>query len=113
MEVQELWGYVKDIFAALDFVAIMMVWFITNQLKEMVKKKNRRLVPLGVSIVMAASIFIAGPAAGPFGGHIELLELPIYSIAYFAMSLGMYHVIKRFRRGGYDPATMPDRRAAG
>ena len=110
MDIQQIWAYVMEILAALDIVAIILVYFITDQLKVMVAKKYRRLTPLGVSIAVVLAIMWAAPTQGPFAGHIQYREGFIYTLVYFAMALAMRHLIKRFGRGEYDLSTKPDRR---
>ena len=100
MDVQVLWGFIKEILSPLDFVAIIMVYFLTNQFKAMVKKKWRRLTVVGFAALCVMAIMWAAPTEGPFGGHIHYREGFIYTIVYTAMPLAMYHLIKRFGKTG-------------
>ncbi|MCK5612284.1 hypothetical protein KAR91_60995 [Candidatus Pacearchaeota archaeon] len=107
MDIQQLWLYVNEVLSPLDFVAIIMIYFLTNQFKTMVKKKYRRLTVVMFAGIMVMAIMWATPSDGPFGGHIHYREGFIYIIVYTAMPLAMYHLLKRFGKGEYDG---PDRR---
>ena len=100
MDIQVLWEYVKLILSPLDFVAIIMIYFLTQQFKAMVKKKYRRLTVVGMAIITVLAIMFAAPTEGPFGNHIQYREGFIYTIVYTAMPLAMYHLLKRFGKTG-------------
>ena len=102
MDVNIIWGYVKEILSPLDFVAIIMIYFLTNQYKTMVVKKYRRLVVAGFAVICVLAIMWAAPTEGPFGNHIQYREGFIYTLVYTAMPLAMYHILKKLGKTGKD-----------